>query len=102
MAVGGATKNRFWMQNKADVTGRVIETSAIDEATARGAALLTGIGLGIYRDEKEAFESTYKKGDLFVPDPDAHNRYDDHYGVYKKLYPALKDLNHEIFGRPAR
>jgi xylulokinase len=46
VAVGGATRNAFWMQNKADVVGRPIEVPAIEEATPLGAAMLAGIGIG--------------------------------------------------------
>ncbi len=50
--IGGATRNEFWMQNKADVSGCVIETPEIEEATALGAAMLAGIGVGIYKNLK--------------------------------------------------
>ena len=54
IAVGGAVRNEMWMQNKADVTGKIIEVPALEEATTLGAALLAGIGLGIYKDEQDA------------------------------------------------
>ena len=38
VAVGGSIRNTFWMQNKADVTGKVIEVPDIKEASALGAA----------------------------------------------------------------
>ena len=50
IVVGGATKNRFWLQNKADMVGALfglpIEAPAVDEATPLGAAMLAGIGVG--------------------------------------------------------
>ena len=49
VAIGGATHNRFWMQNKADVVGKPIEVPQLDEAVPLGAAILAGIGTGIYR-----------------------------------------------------
>ena len=51
VAVGGATRNAFWMQNKADVIGRPIEVPDVEEATPLGAAILAGIGVGLYRDD---------------------------------------------------
>ena len=55
MAVGGATRNAFWMQNKADMLGRPLEVPAVTEASPLGAAILAGIGVGLYRDEQEAY-----------------------------------------------
>lgn len=60
IVVGGAVRNKFWMQNKADVTGRSIEAPEIEEATPLGAAILAGIGVGLYRDEQDALEHVYK------------------------------------------
>ena len=61
-AIGGATKNSFWMQNRADVLCKPVEVPNIDEATCLGLAMVAGIGVGLYKDEKEAFEKIYKKG----------------------------------------
>lgn len=97
IAVGGATRNEFWMQNKADATGRPIEVPAIEEATPLGAAVLAGIGLGIYRDEQDAFERVYRPGRVFQPDPNAHRLYAGRFEVYRQLYPALVPVSHQLF-----
>lgn len=97
VAVGGATRNRFWMQNKADITGKIIEVPDIQEATGLGAALLAGIGIGIYKDEKEAVERTYKKGKEYYPDIVTNQKYQRFFNIYKKIYPALKEVNNDIF-----
>lgn len=99
IAVGGAVRNQLWMQNKADVTGKVIEVPALEEATTLGAALLAGIGLGIYTDEKDAFQQTYKEGQIYEPDLDRQKQYEDYYHIFKKMYPSLREMNHEIFNR---
>jgi xylulokinase len=99
IAVGGAVRNQLWMQNKADVTGKVIEVPALEEATTLGAALLAGIGLGIYTDEKDAFQQTYKEGQIYEPDLDRQKQYEDYYHIFKKMYPSLREVNHEIFNR---
>ena len=71
VAIGGAINNDFWMQNKADVVGRPIEVPELDEAVPLGAAILAGIGVGLYRDEQDAFDRVYKPGRTYEPDPDA-------------------------------
>ncbi len=51
---GGATRNDFLMQFQADLLGIPIERPAMVESTALGAALLAGIGAGIWGRREEA------------------------------------------------
>ena len=92
VAVGGATKNEFWMQNKADVVGKTIEAPEIEEATPLGAALLAGIGAGIYRDEQEACERVVKPGRVYSPNAALAKTYAEGFAAYRQLYPALKNV----------
>ncbi len=97
VATGGATKNEFWSQNKADVTGKLIEVPAIEEATPLGAALISGIGTGIYKNAEEANIQTYRVNYVCEPDYKNKSLYDEYYQIYKKLYPGLKDINDDIY-----
>ena len=97
VAVGGATRNQFWMQNKADVTGLPIEVPEVEEATPLGAAILAGIGIGLYRDEQDAFERVYKPGKTYEPDQALAPKYAEWYQIYKQLYPALAPLSHQLY-----
>ncbi len=97
IAVGGATRNAFWMQNKADVVGRPIETPHVEEATPLGAALLAGIGVGLYRDAEDACRRIYREGAIYEPDPGRAAKYADWFELYLQLYPATASLNHRLF-----
>ena len=97
IAVGGATRNHFWMQNKADVLGLPIEVPEVEEATPLGAAILAGIGIGLYRDEQDAFEQVYKPGKTYQPDTQLAAKYGEWYQIYKQLYPALKPVSHQLY-----
>ena len=90
VAIGGPTKNQLWMQGKADVTGLVVEVPDMEEAVPLGAALLAGIGTGVYRNEQDAFNQVYRPGTCYVPDKQAQARYRELYARYAALYPALK------------
>ena len=90
VAIGGPTKNRLWMQGKADVTGLVVEVPDMEEAVPLGAALLAGIGTGVYRNEQDAFNQVHRSGTSYVPDKQAQARYRELYSRYATLYPALK------------
>ena len=97
VAVGGATRNHFWMQNKADVLGLQIEVPEVEEATPLGAAILAGIGVGLYHNEQDAFERVYKPGKIYQPDSQLAPKYAEWYQIYKQLYPALKPVSHRLY-----
>jgi xylulokinase len=97
VAVGGATRNEFWMQNKADVVGLPIEVPEIEEATPLGAAILAGIGIGLYKDEQDAFERVYKPGKTYQPDSQLTAKYAEWYQIYKQLYPILAPVSHQLY-----
>jgi len=96
VAVGGAVRNELWMQNKADVVGRPIEVPEIEEATPLGAAILAGIGIGLYRDEQDAFEHVYRPGRTYQPDPELSARYAEWFQTYRELYPALRPISRRL------
>lgn len=93
VAVGGGASNAFWMQNKADMVGRPFETPQIEEATPLGAAILAGIGVGLYKDEQDAFNNVYKPGKVYQPDEKLTARYAEGFKIFELIYPALKEVN---------
>ncbi len=97
VAVGGATRNAFWMQNKADVLGRPIEIPDIDEATPLGAAILAGIGIGLYQDEEEAVHRIRTSTVTYQPDAQRAAQYARWFPIYRELYPATKHVSHQLF-----
>ena len=96
VVAGGAVRNGFWLQNKADVIGRAIEVPDVEDASPLGAAMLAGIGVGAYRDEADAFAQVSKPARTFEPDPAAADVYDRRFGIYRKLYPALRSVSHDL------
>jgi xylulokinase len=92
VAIGGPTKNKLWMQIKADVAGVVVEVPEIEESVPLGAAILAGLGTNIYSSEKEAFEQVYRPGMAYEPNPKNQAAYRELYDRYRTLYPALKYL----------
>ena len=79
-ASGGGTHNRHWMQIKADISGCTIEAPAIHEATLLGAALVTGIGIGLFADPQEAISTVQKNpGHSYKPNFSQNK-------TYKRIY----------------
>jgi xylulokinase len=81
------------MQNKADMIGKPIEAPEIEEPTPLGAAILAGIGVGLYKDVQDAYEKVYKPGKIYKPDPKLTNKYRQWLKTFEGIYPSLKDLN---------
>ena len=91
-AMGGSANSRIWTQIKADVTGCGIEVPGSDTATTLGAAMLAGVGTGVWQDFEEAARQTIRVNRTHEPDPKVKAIYDRGYETYRKLYGNLKDL----------
>ncbi len=99
VVVGGAVRNPFWMQNKADMAGRPVEASDTEDASPLGAAMLAGIGVGLYRDEADACAHVQKPARLYEPDRARAASYAEWFPVYRSIYPALAPVSHAITRR---
>lgn len=91
-SVGGAAGSPLWMQIKADVTRCSLEVASSDTATALGAALLAGVGVGLYPDLAQAARQAVQVKRRYVPDPGRAQQYDESYAVYRALYRQLKPV----------
>lgn len=90
-AMGGAANSNLWTQIKADVTGKRINVPASDTATTLGAAILAGVGTGLYKDFKEAVERSVKITRVHIPDMALHEKYNDGFQLYLEIYEKLKE-----------
>ena len=91
-AMGGSANSRIWTQIKADVTGCGIEVPGSDTATTLGAAMLAGVGTGLFGSFEEAAAQTVKVRKTFAPDPGVKAVYDQGYETYRKLYERLEGM----------
>jgi xylulokinase len=91
IAMGGAANSKLWTQIKADVTGKVIKVPASDTATTLGAAILAGVGTGVYKSFKEAVSRSISITRVHEPDMKVHELYEKYYSLYLEIYEKLKD-----------
>lgn len=97
VAIGGGSRAALWMQIKADVTGRPVRVAQVPEAVAVGAALLAGLGAGVFKSHAEAAGTVVQASTVYQPDPARGAAYQSYYrSIYCELYPALRGLNHRI------
>jgi xylulokinase len=95
-AVGGGARSPLWLQLQADVYGRPIRRTLIDEGPAYGAALLAGVAAGAFADVEEAGTRVRLREEVVEPDPERARRYDELHEIYAALYPALREAMHRL------
>lgn len=93
VSIGGGAKSEIWAQIKADIMGVKIQVLELNDMAPIGAALLAGVGAGVFKDVFEASEKVEKKICREVTASHEHDAvYERGYQVYTELYPRVKDL----------
>jgi xylulokinase len=83
---GGGAKSDVWMQMLADVLGVSCVRLADDEGPALGAALLAGVGVGVWPDAASASRAAVKFERRFEPEAD----YAEPLARYRRMYPHTR------------
>lgn len=92
-SIGGGAKSDTWAQIKADITGKEITVLDVNDMAPVGAALLGGVGAGVFKDVYEASSKVDRKVyKVFKPDHSHDEVYTKRFNTYVSLYPALKDI----------
>ena len=94
--VGGGTRNEFWMQVKAAILGYRVYVPQDKEGSCKGAALLAGIGSGLYHDPEDAFQKTFQLSRVYEPDPVLRDDLLPWYGLYNELREDVRHINEKI------
>lgn len=89
---GGGARSPLWRQIQADVYGQDVETVQAEEGAAYGAALLAGVGAGVWADVDTACRSVVRVASLTQVDAAASAVLAERYGSFTRLYPALRSL----------
>ena len=69
LLTGGASKSRVWTQMLADIADLPVRVPAVADASCVGAAILAGIGAGIYPDAAEGCRRLTAQAQTVYPDP---------------------------------
>ncbi len=91
LAMGGSANSLLWTQMKSDITGKPITVSSSDTATTLGAAILAGVGIGIYKSFEDAVECAVRTTRHHQPNMKNHQKYQINYEKYLELYKQLKE-----------
>jgi xylulokinase len=90
---GGGSASGLWSRIVASVLGIPLERTESQEGSAFGAALLAGVRCGVFADVAEAVERCVRVRDVVEPDERWVEAYEQGYGRYRMLYPALRPLS---------
>lgn len=92
LACGGGGRSVFWRQMLSDVYDCPVNTIASSgESPALGAAILAGVGAGVYSSVQEGCDAVIRTNTPELPDRTRSLQYEPYYRVFCGLYPALRE-----------
>jgi xylulokinase len=96
---GGGAKSPLWRQIQADVYGHDVEIVEAEEGAAYGAAILAGVGTGVWPSVDAACAAVVRVAQRITMQPPAVRVLRDRYAAFRQLYPALHAL--QTHSRPS-
>lgn len=84
----GASKGPLWCQILADVLQTPVHTRVVKEATALGAAICAGTGVGLYTDIPSAAQKLVQEERVYQPDPANGPIYQEAFQRWQAAYPV--------------
>jgi xylulokinase len=91
MACGGGGKSPIWRQMLADMYGCTVKTSKSQEGPALGAAILAGVGSGMFQDVPSACHRFIAADASCTPQTANMAYYAKGHKLYQKLYQKLRE-----------
>ncbi len=89
--IGGGAKSRLWCQILADVIKEEVVLINFEEGPAFGAALIAGVGAGIFSGFEQAEKNFIRIKQKIRPNTNNYDIYDHNYSIYTGLYNSLKE-----------
>ena len=92
---GRPSPGDLWARIKADVLGVPAAIPAVGETAVLGAAIIAAAGIGAVPCLEAGVASMTAIARRLEPDPATRATYDEAFGVYRALYPALRPLQRD-------
>lgn len=89
---GGGAKSPLWKRIIANILNLKVDVIEQEEGPALGAAILAAVGCGEYPSVEEAAQAIVRVVDTIEPEPELVQKYEEKYQQFRKLYPAVKDM----------
>jgi len=89
---GGGARSPLWRQIQADVFGHAVEILEAEEGAAYGAALLAGVGAGLWPTVDAACAATVRVASRVSLRPTAVSTLNASYAAYRRVYAATREI----------
>jgi xylulokinase len=89
---GGGARSPLWRQIQADAYGHSVEIVEAEEGAAYGAALLAGVGAGVWPTVDAACAATVRVASRVNPQPDVVASLNASYAAFRRVYPATREI----------
>lgn len=96
MACGGGAVSPLWRQMLADVLGCTVCTAASNDGGALGAALLAGVGAGVWESVPSACDAVIRIKTEQPAIVSNNADYEPYYQLYHTVYSALRPVCHTL------
>jgi xylulokinase len=91
-ATGGGAHSPLWMSIQTSVSSEpILLMDSRSGGAPFGAAILGGVGAGMFTDVKEACARLVRTGERLAPDPVKASLYGRYFELFRTMYPTLKD-----------
>jgi len=88
--IGGGAKSELWQQITADIFGETISILNVEQGPAFGAAIIAGVGAGVFSDFESIVEELVDVVKTVDPIEENVEKYNKNYKIYQNLYGDLK------------
>ncbi len=89
---GGGAKSPLWRRILANVLDLPLDMAATEQGPGYGGAILAMVGCGKYASVQEACRALITVSPAAEPEPELAARYEERYGQFRRIYPAMKAL----------
>jgi xylulokinase len=89
---GGGARSAEWRAIQAGVYGRAVSTVRAEEGAAHGAAILAGVGAGVWPSVPEACDQVVRTGSTTACDSQVKAILNEQYVRYRRMYHALRAI----------
>jgi xylulokinase len=89
---GGGARSPLWRQIQADVYGQAVETLAVEEGAAYGAAILAGVGARAWPTVDAACAAVVHVASVTAPNVQDSLVMNHAYSSYRRIYPTMKAI----------
>ncbi|MDD2457987.1 MAG: carbohydrate kinase [Eubacteriales bacterium] len=89
---GGGSRSSFWSQMFASAVGLPVEITRGSEVGARGAAITAAVGIGYYKNYREAIKEMVQVKKTYEPINSESRIYEESYGFYREICQSVWDI----------